>query len=118
MYCAIETVKSDVGDVFYNIEGVAIEKGFINKKDYEDGKVIYRGFTFLSPGEGCIRVTPDWRLRLDWCYDTYRLVWVSKEKMSILTYCEGDISVVVCLSVEAYWEELKSCEKCYEEDGI
>ena len=51
-------------------------------------------------------------------YDTsqdawYFGVWVHKERRLILTYAEGDISIVKCPSEESYHAELKSMADFY-----
>jgi len=51
-------------------------------------------------------------------YDTkqdawYFGVWIHSEKRQILTYAEGDVSVVHCKSEESYHEELKNMAEFY-----
>ena len=61
----------------------------------------------------------DHRLGQDWHqYDTwqdahYFGVWVNVKKRQILTYAEGDVSLVKCLDQEHLRTELKSMEEFY-----
>jgi len=46
---------------------------------------------------------------------SYFGVWVSREEMAIVTYAEGDLSLVACASADSFKAEIKSMEEFYGE---
>jgi hypothetical protein len=44
---------------------------------------------------------------------SYFGVWVNIEKRQTLTYCEGDITLVICPTIESFRAELEDLEKFY-----
>ncbi len=54
-----------------------------------------------------------WQYIERWIDGPYRVVWVSWEHKATFTYCEGDLTLVVCRDDEAFKKELVDAEKCY-----
>lgn len=53
-------------------------------------------------------------LQYDTSHDAWYFgVWVHPEKREIITYAEGDITRVICLTEESYHAELKSMAEFY-----
>lgn len=48
--------------------------------------------------------------------DYYRQVYTNENELTTITICEGDLSVVLLDSKEAYDNEIKLCEKFYDEN--
>ena len=51
----------------------------------------------------------------EWCYDTFRVVWISKKHLSIFTYCEGDLVLEICENMEVFNENIKKAAEFYKE---
>lgn len=48
--------------------------------------------------------------------DYYRQVYINENELTTITICEGDLSVVLLDSKEAYDNEIKLCVKFYDEN--
>ena len=49
-----------------------------------------------------------------WCMFPYRVVWVNQEALTVVTYCEGDVTVTSHLDMESYNEEIAACRWYYQ----
>lgn len=78
-----------------------------------NGVKIYRGFTFRY-AEDILDLVPDhfWMVS-EWCYDTFRVVWISKKHLSIFIYCEGDLVLEICENMEVFNENIKKAAEFY-----
>jgi len=47
----------------------------------------------------------------------YRAVWISDQHLSIVTFCEEDLSVLVYSTVEGYQKTVQDCHQCYVVQG-
>lgn len=50
----------------------------------------------------------------EWNQAPYRYVWVNPEARATITYCEGDVTIVLLASQEAYDAEIEDARRCYE----
>ena len=78
----------------------------------KNGHVNTTGFTMVGhiiPPDGFNEVK-------EWCEYPYRVVWKSDKEMATITYCEGDITVIQCLTKERYDKELADAKAFYEVD--
>ena len=104
-------------------EGIIMTLSFhefleITNEDQPENKTgykIYRGFTFQCPGEITQLIPDHFQLVEKWCYKTLRVVWISKKYLSILTYCEGDLILEVCESMEYFKKEIQRTSEFYRE---
>lgn len=84
------------------------------------GNSVYRGFDGSAERS---RYVYDVELS-DWAqYDTeqdahYFGVWVNKKDMMILTYAEGDVTLVTCPDIQAYNAEIEYMNSFYGEGFI
>jgi hypothetical protein len=92
-----------------------IKKTFKDNREGIDGYKLYQGFTFKYPEEIISLVPEHFQLVEEWCYGTFRLVWMSEKNLSILTYCEGDLILEVFENVKNFEMELKSTGEFYKE---
>jgi hypothetical protein len=62
-------------------------------------------------------LTPDkfkgWQYVEGWNDGPYRVVWVNFELRATFTYCEGDLTLVVCDDDATFKTELLDCGECY-----
>lgn len=86
-----------------------------SQPEKKQGYRIYRGFTFRYPEEIMHLVPDHFHIVEKWCYDTFRVVWISKKYLSIFTYCEGDLILEVCESMEEFKKEIKRTTEFYRE---
>ena len=78
----------------------------------KNGHVKTTGFTMedhIIPPNGFNEVE-------EWCEYPYRVVWKSDESMATITYCEGDITVMQCLTRYIYNKEIEDANKFYKEE--
>jgi len=47
----------------------------------------------------------------------YRAVWISDQHLSVVTFCEEDLSVLVYSTVEGYQKTVQDCHHCYVVQG-
>jgi hypothetical protein len=84
-----------------------------NKPDTmpEPHGVVYRGSS-VALGMSYWRWLPEgFHERLDWRDGHFREVYVNDQLRSIITYCEGDISVSRHSTDQSYWDEtIRSAE--------
>lgn len=89
-------------------------------------KINSRGNKVIYYGPGKFGATSRYKFDFHVCraskgwiqYDTdqdawYFGVWVNPERLEIMTYAEGDVSLVICKDKESYHAELKSMAKFY-----
>ena len=62
-------------------------------------------------------VPKGFELQEEWCDCGYRWVWISHFYRSIITYCEGDITISVHDNRESFQAELEMCREFYEGVG-
>ncbi len=48
-----------------------------------------------------------------WCAEPYRIVWVNLEARAIITYCEGDVSIAISPTPEAFRDERLDARNFY-----
>lgn len=56
---------------------------------------------------------PGWQYVEGWIDGPYRVVWISYEHLATFTYCEGDLTLVVCDDRESFDMEIRDGEVCY-----
>lgn len=78
--------------------------------------VLYRGITCIDSGNFQYELPSIFKEKHEWRDGGFRKVWVSEQHNAIVTYCEGDYTVVLCNTKKAFEDELANCEKCYVED--
>lgn len=97
-----------------------IDAIFKNEKSNEQNarnNIIFRAF---FPSERYLIDFSEGFLKTDWKqYDTnqdapYFGVWVNKTSLETLTYCEGDWTLVKCLTKENFNAEIENMIECYE----
>lgn len=54
-----------------------------------------------------------WHEESTWRDDGYRAVWVNLLERRIVTYCEGDLTMVECSTLGKFLKELASCHEFY-----
>lgn len=86
-----------------------------SKPEERKGLKIYKGFTFKYAEEILDLVPAHFWMVEEWCYDTFRVVWISKKYRSIFTYCEGDLILEVCESMGVFEEQLKRLSEFYKD---
>ena len=86
-----------------------------DRPENKTGYTIYRGFAVQCPGEILHLIPDNFYIVEKWCYKTLRVVWISKKYLSILTYCEGDLLLEVCESMERFKKEIKRTTEFYKE---
>lgn len=80
-----------------------------------NGVKTYRGFTFKYPEE-ILNLVPDhFQMVSEWCYDTFRVVWISERDLSLFTYVEGDLVLELCENMEVFNEKIEKTSEFYEE---
>ena len=52
----------------------------------------------------------------DWCDSQYRVVFLSKEDLSIVTFCECDLTISTHEKEVSLQLEIDQCNKCYIEE--
>ena len=57
--------------------------------------------------------SPGWHYVESWIEGPYRVVWVNYEFRATFTYCEGDLTLVVCGDEETFNKELADAERFY-----
>lgn len=72
-----------------------------------DGYAVHTWIMAIFQGAG-------WRLEERWS-DSVRWIWVNDSERIILTYCEGDMSVLACSSQESYQSALDDAADYYAE---
>lgn len=78
-----------------------------------EGAMVSRGLLVYGP-ELVEAYLPAGAYPVDgWCDGQARLVWCDDPGLSVVTYCEGDVEVVVCESRAAYLDELTRQERYY-----
>ena len=55
----------------------------------------------------------NWHEEGSWRDDGYRAVWVNLMDRQIITYCEGDLTMVQCSTLGQFLKELASCHEFY-----
>lgn len=82
-------------------KGITLYKGFLS----EESKILYdntfvnMGFTYID-GFLC---------------EPYLMYWVCPEKLSIVSYCEGDLFLSISENKEAFKNDLKGSIECLQE---
>lgn len=91
----------------------AVDMGCPKAIQETDGCITYKAYDFgeASPLES------DWYEMVEWGEHSFRRVWVSREYMSIFTYCEGDVILELFSKEEKFLEELGNCVKYYQLEG-
>ena len=69
------------------------------------GRTLYRSFTTLHAGQ--FHPPAGFELVEPWTQEPVRLVWMHVPEQIVLTYTEGDLSFLVCSTIEAWWEALR-----------
>lgn len=82
------------------------------------GGDLYEGFTLANLNEVGAYVLcecPGFTEREAWRDGQYLAVWTNGDVGMTITYCEGDIHVVVCHTHEVYMDELAHAERFYKQ---
>lgn len=83
--------------------------GFVNPR----GNKELSGFT-MRPVEAVAAAIPDTFKEVSECSEApYRMVWTSEGDRAIITYCEGDVSVILALDDEHYKAEFAAHNAFY-----
>ncbi len=76
---------------------------------------VYRGLTLYA--YSIERHIPDGFVeRKDWADGGLRRVWLSRDDLSVITYCEGSVIVVVCPDWLTFGQEVARQEWFYKEN--
>lgn len=93
---------------------------FCNRSEKKDEhRMIHRGSVLRldiyrsDDSEARKRIPYYFKEIYEWNDASFRTVWASCWDKAIITYCEGDISVVVCDSDEAYNQEYREAHEFY-----
>lgn len=86
-----------------------------SSRDLANGGVIYYGKA-LGKSEIDIMFCkpPEYEAAWGWCLESYRMIFIDLEGRSIITYCEGDITVTIHRTQEAFDGELLSARRFYD----
>jgi hypothetical protein len=76
------------------------------------GSVLYASI-WMDAYEFYDLVPSNYRLVEAWGDSMYRLVWVDPFRREVLTYCEGDVTLVTCPTEESYMAELDDAASFY-----
>jgi hypothetical protein len=60
-------------------------------------------------------LSDDWEEVTEWADGAARVVWINRGCFSILTYCEGDVTLVICDCRPKFDTELKELRRQYAE---
>ena len=60
-----------------------------------------------------VREIGNFKMAWGWCSEPYRLVYISFDLRTIITYCEGDVSVAIADTDEAFLAERIEARGCY-----
>ena len=96
------------GTAKHVFRGHSYEPHDIQSQWYHIHRIINR-YDSVSGGTG------EWNGVEEWGDDCYREVWACPKKQSILTYCEGDLTLVVCDTAEEYEAEYARAEQFYQQ---
>lgn len=88
-------------------------RGYCLTVEERPGCRVYRGTTgFLGPLYDR-NLPPGFEEVEEWGDGQYRRVWKSDADRAIVTYCEGDVIVVVCADDAAYQDEIRRAAEFY-----
>ncbi|MHC1571258.1 MAG: hypothetical protein ACXQTL_00615 [Methanosarcinales archaeon] len=78
----------------------------------EGGRTVHLGH---SPGLETLKkaLPPGFKEVEEWEDWPYRVVWISEAELSICTYCEGDVSIIIFKDGQAYQQELEESAEFY-----
>ena len=87
----------------------------------ESGNTIYQSELFFQRASEVHDLLRDsrtlghWHEESEFCDDRYRVVWVNLLDRRILTYCEGDLTLVEASCTQLFYRELNECAKFYQQ---
>lgn len=108
----VENCKDASGSISFK---QLLELAAASKPKNRNGVKTYHGFTFKYPEE-ILNLVPDhFQMVSEWCYDTFRVIWISERDLSIFTYVEGDLILEVCENIEVFNEKIEKAAEFYAE---
>jgi hypothetical protein len=101
------------------IDSVIDDWGLTEGRQNESGCQCYTGWanSAESVHDWIIRAYTSrvWEQELAWC-DAYRHVWISVSLRATLTYCEGDLILLIAPESESFYNELASSSRFYKDN--
>ena len=81
--------------------------------EHRKGSTAYKGFTLRTPQEFMHFIPDEFHLVNKWSCGDFRVVWISKKDLAVLTYCEGDLILEIYDNTEEFRKGLKKMEDYY-----
>ena len=83
----------------------------------EAGATLFKGFTLASWYEVQQALPAGFTERKRWADERYRVVWVSRDYLAIVTFAEGDVHITVSPDLDTFENELDRHAEFYRKMG-
>lgn len=89
----------------------------MTKERKKGNRTIERSFTFGDSFGLYDSMTKKkgWQWVERWGQEPYRAIWINPQKLTTFTYCEGDLTRVICDDQGAFLDELREANEFYKQ---